>query len=325
MAVQKKRRQNIRYFAGKGQDESESDSSSENEQTPNVNEENKTVRTIHVQVPLELPANVENISDVGDTESQNGEKTTEENEASESAFESSEESDESEQELRKKSLLRKPVFVLKANKSTEEVPSELAQDECMKQQRHLTAHSMVEAIIQQEAKETKAAETEELLSIDDTDGLDPDYEYAAWQLRELNRIKRDRELLVAQEEERRKIERRREMDEDVRLKEDLEYVRQQRENKHESQMRFGQKWHHKGAFYLDDEEVFKRDTSAPAEDDVVNRKALPTYLQRHNAGRTGATKWTHLANEDTTKEGSIWGGHETSWPKRPRTDNTKSN
>jgi microfibrillar-associated protein 1 len=44
---------------------------------------------------------------------------------------------------------------------------------------------------------------EELVDVDDTDGLDPLGEFDAWRLRELARIKRDKEAEIAREEERR--------------------------------------------------------------------------------------------------------------------------
>ena len=114
------------------------------------------------------------------------------------------------------------------------------------------------------------------VEVDDTDGLDEQAEYEAWKLRELKRVKRDREEREAyvllfycnrvylnvifnenslfdsksRENEREEIERRRQMSDDVRFKEDLERARKSREEKSKGKYRFLQKYYHKGAFYL---------------------------------------------------------------------------
>lgn len=85
--------------------------------------------------------------------------------------------------------------------------------------------------------------------IDDTDGLDADAEFEAWRLRELGRIKRDKEEQLARELEREEIERRRALPEEQRLKEDLEHAKKTRESKPKGQQKFLQKYWHKGAFH----------------------------------------------------------------------------
>lgn len=93
-------------------------------------------------------------------------------------------------------------------------------------------------------------ETEEHIpDVDDTDGLDPTAEFEAWRLRELGRIKREKEEEVRREEERAEIERRRALPEEVRLKEDLERAQKSRDEKPKGQQKFLQKYWHKGAFY----------------------------------------------------------------------------
>ena len=57
--------------------------------------------------------------------------------------------------------------------------------------------------------------------IDDADGLDPEGEFEAWKLRELGRIKRDKQAEMRREEEREEVERRRALPEAQRMKEDL--------------------------------------------------------------------------------------------------------
>ena len=85
--------------------------------------------------------------------------------------------------------------------------------------------------------------------MDDTDGLDPEGEFEAWRLRELARIKRDKEEAVKRELEREEIERRRALPEEQRLKEDLEHAEKSRKEKPKGQQKFLQKYWHKGAFH----------------------------------------------------------------------------
>lgn len=123
------------------------------------------------------------------------------------------------------------------------------------------------------------------------------------------------------EREQEEIERRRELPEDVRLKMDLEEAEKTRQ-KERGQFTFMQKYYHKGAFYqvnisiliinfvfclltlniLQDknDEVFRRDYSAPTVDEVRKKELLPKVMQVKNFGFAGRTKWTHLANEDTS-------------------------
>lgn len=85
--------------------------------------------------------------------------------------------------------------------------------------------------------------------MDDTDGLEPNAEFDAWKLRELARIKRDKEVALRREKEREEIERRRAMPEEQRLKEDLENAQKLRDEKPKGQQKFLQKYWHKGAFH----------------------------------------------------------------------------
>lgn len=90
---------------------------------------------------------------------------------------------------------------------------------------------------------------DDITEVDDTDGLDPTAEFEAWRLRELGRIKKEKEDEVRREEEREEIERRRALPEEQRLKEDLERAQKLRNEKPKGQQKFLQKYWHKGAFH----------------------------------------------------------------------------
>ena len=90
---------------------------------------------------------------------------------------------------------------------------------------------------------------DDITEVDDTDGLDLAAEFEAWRLRELGRIKKEKEDEVRREEEREEIERRRALPEEQRLKEDLERAQKLRDEKPKGQQKFLQKYWHKGAFH----------------------------------------------------------------------------
>lgn len=162
--------------------------------------------------------------------------------------------------------------------------------------------------------------------VDDTDGLDPEAEYAAWKLRELKRLKRDREAIEQREKEIEEVERRRNLTQAEREAEDREYLEQQKEDREDGRGKAGflQRYHHKGAFFQDDEtaEILrKRDLmGAKFVDEVQNRESLPQYMQVRDMtklGKKGRTRYTDLKGEDTGK----WGqGYDQTERKGPKTD-----
>jgi len=85
--------------------------------------------------------------------------------------------------------------------------------------------------------------------VDDTDGLDPSSEFEAWRLRELGRIKKEKEKELLREQEREEIEKRRALPEEQRHKEDVERADKTRAEKPKGQQKFLQKYWHKGAFH----------------------------------------------------------------------------
>lgn len=85
--------------------------------------------------------------------------------------------------------------------------------------------------------------------LDDTDDVEPEAEFAAWRIRELERIQRDRAALRAKEEERAEIERRRALPAEQRDREDMERAEQSRKDKKKGAQGFMQKYYHKGAFF----------------------------------------------------------------------------
>jgi microfibrillar-associated protein 1 len=238
--------------------------------------------------------------------------------------EESSEEESSEEEAPRRVMMR-PTFVKKdkrvqlssaaaASTKTEE---ELAVAE--EARRIAAANEIVEEQIRKDLAAKEAGkrnwddEEESGDEIDDTDDLEPEAEYAAWKLRELKRIKRDREAIELKEKELEEVERRKNLTEEERQAEDQEYIAKQREEKDgKGKMAYMQKYFHKGAFYQDDaqaEGLDRRDIMGSRfVDDVQNRDLLPQALQLRDMtklGKRGATKYKDLKSEDTGRWGEF--------------------
>ena len=121
-----------------------------------------------------------------------------------------------------------------------------------------------------------AVDEEEKLPPDDDDP-DDDMELQRWKYRELKRLKRDKEERIKWDKEQAEVERRRTMTDDEIAADNMLHPK---DEKIKGQMRFLQKYYHRGAYYQDDEEeVWKRDFAAPTgEDKTVDRTLLPKVL-----------------------------------------------
>ncbi|KAI9711822.1 MAG: hypothetical protein M1820_001967 [Bogoriella megaspora] len=166
------------------------------------------------------------------------------------------------------------------------------------------------------------------LDVDDTDDVDPEAEYAAWKLRELQRVKRARDKVEQAEREREEVERRKALTDAERQEEDRERqerIKEERERERETRVTKSdekgglQRYHHKGAFYMDDAEklgIARRDVmGARFEDEIKGKEALPQYLQVRDAtkiGKKGRTRYRDLKSEDTGR----WGDYADSRRKR---------
>lgn len=142
--------------------------------------------------------------------------------------------------------------------------------------------------------------------IDDTDDLDPQAEHAAWRLRELHRLKRDRDLLIAKEKEIEEVERRRNLSAAEREAEDRAHLDAQKSEKDgRAQAGFLARYHHKGAFFQDTadaEALRKRDLMGARFEDEVDKSALPEYMRirdMNKLGKKGRTRYKDLREEDT--------------------------
>ncbi|KAF8323145.1 hypothetical protein DL93DRAFT_2147213 [Clavulina sp. PMI_390] len=235
---------------------------------------------------------------------QEEEEEDEDEEEEEEEEESSEEESESEEETRAPAF--RPVFVPKRARVTVQEREAEAQNteeaqakrDAEAEKRKKESHDLVADSIKRELAEKEVQEAQP--DLDDTDGLDPTAEFEEWRLRELGRIKRDKEASLQREEEREEIERRRALPEEQRMAEDLEHAKRTRDDKPKGQQKFLQKYYHKGAFHQD-EAILKRDYTEATES-TVDVSMLPKVMQVKNFGKRSQTKYTHLLDQDTTRE-----------------------
>ncbi|WVQ75954.1 hypothetical protein IAR50_005590 [Cryptococcus sp. DSM 104548] len=221
-----------------------------------------------------------------------------------SEYETDSEEEESEEEPPKPVF--RPVFVPKgsrnttAEKAAAEAEEARKREEEMEEQRKQASKELAGETIRRELAEKEAAKI--VHDIDDTDGLDPQAEFEGWQARELARLLREERAQAERDAEKEEIERRRAMPEAERLREDMEHAQKTRE-KEKGEMGFLQKYYHKGAFHQDDE-LLKRDY-AGATESSVDMTMLPKVMQVRDFGKASRTKYTHLADQDTSQGG--WG------------------
>ncbi|XP_069622252.1 microfibrillar-associated protein 1 [Ranitomeya imitator] len=212
----------------------------------------------------------------------------------------------------------KPVFIRKKDRVTvqereaEAIKQKEAEVEAKRMAEERRKYTL--KIVEEEAKKEIEENKRSLAALDalNTDDENDEEEYEAWKVRELKRIKRDREERETMEKEKAEIERMRNMTEEERRAELRANGKIITNKALKGKYKFLQKYYHRGAFFMDeDEDVYKRDFSAPTLEDHFNKTILPKVMQVKNFGRSGRTKYTHLVDQDTTSFDSAWGQEST--------------
>jgi len=207
-----------------------------------------------------------------------------------------------------------PVFVRKQDRETieerdrriaEEEEFEKARLEQLEERKKDSERLVKEELEREKEAMARAVEEGEEEKIDsDEESEDEAKEYELWKQREISRIKRDREERDSYEKEREDTAKR-------RLLSDMEIRQMDKDKftKDKKKWRFMQKYYHKGAFFAegDTEDIQKQmDFSLPTGEDLIDKSALPKVMQVKHFGRSGRTKYTHLADQDTTSWDAGW-------------------
>lgn len=243
--------------------------------------------------------------------------------------ESSEEEEDSSSDEEPKKPMLAPKFVSKAKREQQASngPSEAETAAEAVRLRKEKADEMLQAQLERDAAARAAGkkywDDDDAVGSepDTTDEVDPEAELAAWKLRELKRVRRDRLAIEEKEKEREEIERRRNMTTAEREEEDRQYIENQKEDQEgKGKMAYMQKYFHKGAFFnaVDGEEqdeevqrVLNRDLAgARFEDETGDKSVLPEYMRIRDMtrlGRKGRSKYKDLKNEDTGRWGAEMG------------------
>jgi len=228
--------------------------------------------------------------------------------------EASEYESDSEEDVRRHMML-KPVFVSKTQRETLkeremiEQEAERAKEKTKERLLERKAESKVILVdtIKQADVERDVNDASDIELIDDNDEINEAEEYDLWKIRELKRIKRNRDEASTRIKELEWIEKRRNMTDEERAEDDLKLDASAKFREETKEFGFMQKYYHRGGFFQDkavsgEEPLYLRDYHQPLAEEKYDKNLLPQAMQlrRGQFGKKGQVKHTHLTDVDTT-------------------------
>jgi microfibrillar-associated protein 1 len=221
----------------------------------------------------------------------------------------------------------KPMFVRKSDRKTLDEREALEKEELEKieqekirkarqaqETKKIAAEKIAAEKAQEEAKNQGPQGLDDVVTDDE---MAPEEDYRDWEEREIERLRRHLEETLKQDEEARERGVWKNMSDEEKqrylarkTKSAKESVKEKLESK--KSWSFLQKYYHKGAFFQSEAEYKgedaplvgnlkeKYDFSMPTGEDVFDRNLLPSVMKVRNFGKRSRSKWTHLAQEDTT-------------------------
>lgn len=222
-------------------------------------------------------------------------------------------------------VMMKPVFVSRVARETLKEKEQLEKDaqevekkkeENLKQRKVESKQLLVNEVVEDEQRELDGYDENAASDVempDDDDEKNEAEEYDLWKIRELKRIKMDREAREKTAKELAWIAKRRAMTDAEREEDDRRLDAIQPKKAEVEQFLFMQKYFHKGGYFQDKaadgtEPLYLRNFHEPTADEMYDKNLLPKAMQlrRGQFGKIGQVKHTHLSATDTTDWSAAW-------------------